>query len=145
MTDYSSNESSNDNVYDLEYRDETWPATDFKSQTSAQTENLFSGNLMANPSPVNFNFEALKQLKKTESSTTTLQQPLRPNSLLKSAIKSNSKRKMRRLYCRDKRIPFWAEDLGKVGRSNRNMDPNRIFGRCVVENLNAEYLFPTTQ
>jgi|JI6StandDraft_1071083.scaffolds.fasta_scaffold20240_5 hypothetical protein len=47
------------------------------------------------------------------------------------------------MYCRNKRIPFWAEDLSKVALSNRGKNPNKIFGRCVVENLNAEYMFPT--
>lgn len=54
-------------------------------------------------------------------------------------MKSMTKRK--RLYCRKKKIPTWAEDLKTVLKGNDGKDPDKIFGRCIVENLNAEYLF----
>ena len=68
---------------------------------------------------------------------TTLMQPtLKSNSLMKSPLKPFTERK-KRLYCRNKRVPFWAEDLSKVTHFNKGKDADQIFGRCVVENLNA--------
>lgn len=36
------------------------------------------------------------------------------------------------MYCRNKKIPHWAEDLKKVSEMNFGKDPDQIFGRCIV-------------
>lgn len=49
---------------------------------------------------------------------------------MQSPIKTPTKKK--RLYCRSKKIPKWAEDLKKVAEVNKGKDPEDIFGVCIV-------------
>lgn len=72
----------------------------------------------------------------------------KPSNILCSPVKSKSQAKeKRRLYIREKIIPKWAEDLQKLDelvvaqRNQPRIDPDRIYGRCVVEHLNTNVIF----
>jgi hypothetical protein len=66
-----------------------------------------------------------------------------PMNLLHSPKKSKSNKK--RLYMRNKKIPRWAQDMEKVKetvlRQMTEMDPDKIYGRCVVERLDTNIIF----
>jgi len=63
--------------------------------------------------------------------------------LMHSPKKSKSNKK--RLYMRNKKIPKWAEDMNKVKeiviRQMHEMDPDKIYGTCVVEKLDTNVIF----
>ena len=68
-----------------------------------------------------------------------------PMKILHSPKKSKSQKK--RLYIRNKKIPRWAEDITRVNemvdsqREKGELDPNLIYGFCVVEKLDTNIIF----
>jgi hypothetical protein len=58
-----------------------------------------------------------------------------------------SKSPCKRLYIRSKKIPRWAEDLEKVNEmvrvqnDNPDINPNAVYGCCIVERLNTNVIF----
>lgn len=108
ITDYSSNESSNNMDHEAEYRE--------------------MESLLVESTAANSNY-------------------YKPSNILCSPVKSKSQAKQKRLYIREKIIPKWAEDLQKLDtlvmeqREEPRIDPDRIYGRCVVEHLNTNVIF----
>lgn len=65
--------------------------------------------------------------------------------ILHSPKKSKSQKK--RMYMRNKKIPRWAEDIAKVNeavelqKEREELNPNQIYGFCVVEKLDTNIIF----
>lgn len=65
--------------------------------------------------------------------------------ILHSPKKSKSQKK--RLYMRNKKVPRWAEDIEKVNeavelqKEMQDLNPNQIYGFCVVEKLDTNIIF----
>ncbi len=117
ITDYSSNESSNDN----EYKEAFLTDSGSKQLSKAGSQSL----------PGSQSFGSSLSMK--------------PMKLMHSPKKSKSQKK--RLFVHNKRVPRWAEDLGRINEAvfrqsqDPNYDPFLIYGTCLVERLDSNLIF----
>lgn len=113
--------------------DSSYPLTDYSSNNSSNNND--------------YQEEFLESFKPESASSTN---NYKPSNILCSPMKSKSQAKeKRRLYIRQKKIPEWASDLEKVSqlviaqRDDPRIDPDSIYGSCMVENLNTNVIFKT--
>lgn len=109
LTDYSSNDSSNNNDYEPDFKSESQDVSSRSSRSQSQSKTYV------------------------------------PMKILHSPKKSKSQKK--RLYMRNKKVPRWAEDIEKVNeavelqKEMQDLNPNQIYGFCVVEKLDTNIIF----
>ena len=109
MTDYSSNESSNEDDTREEFKfveDEVFDIpikTHLESEQPLFSHEFYECNLKKMAESLNSNGSVTNSLTFV---------PYKDKSLMKSAKKS---KKTKRLYIKNKRIPKWAENMEKVG------------------------------
>ena len=125
LTDYSSNESSNDGDYHIHYKDE---------DEDQKNKPLFGGMFqksktideMVKPA---LHFKPLTSSQPDLGNKKILKFNMKDIELLKSPKKTQ--KKGRRLYAGSKRIPRWAEEL-KIFETNVAVEAKEIFGECKV-------------
>lgn len=120
MTDYSSNESSNEGSYSAYYAEEAENKPLFGGLFSKTMSGCSNNSSSSGSNLLNFNFSS--------------------KELLKSPKKVPKKK---RLFVGNKKIPRWAEDLGKIEEQCQKQKGQgvEVFGRCVVEHLDTNIMF----
>lgn len=170
MTDYSSNESSNDGDYHFQWRDEVssekkefnWQFNDNKNnglfynftnnfliETGSMNFNCFSQDYLnlntnqeTNQNSVMFNFNSQNNWDNHKKNFQFLKND--EKAICNSPIKKKKIPK-KKLFCNQKMIPDWASDMNAVKNSiiqqKKNMNSTQIFGEFKIDNLDLRNIF----